>query len=159
MNTHLQARLEAMSQQELYDALYRDHLTGALNRRAFLACGFQTVAIVDMDSLKYLNDVLGHRIGDDYLSTLAGELRAEFGEDAVYRLGGDEFAVTGASATRLRGGLERVRTRFAGISYGISTNLTRADRNLMSDKKKREAAGLRAGRGESPPWAVERKTA
>jgi diguanylate cyclase (GGDEF)-like protein len=159
MNTHLRSRIDGMSSQEIYDALYRDQLTQALNRRAFLACGFQAVAIVDMDSLKYLNDVFGHRTGDEYLCQLAGELRAEFGAEVVYRLGGDEFAVTGADKRTLRTGLERVRARFQGLSYGVALNLTKADVDLRADKSRREAAGLRAGRGEMPPWAVEKKIA
>lgn len=152
MNTHLTERMSAMSQAELYDALYRDQLTRVLNRRAFLAIGFQAVAIVDMDSLKWLNDTHGHRTGDEFLARLGAELVHEFGDGQVYRLSGDEFAVTAPHKARLRAGLERVRARFPGLSYGAAYNLTKADKALMADKVRRETEGLRAGRGMAPPW-------
>lgn len=148
-----------MNKTELYDALYKDHLTGTLNRRAFQACGFQAVAIVDMDSLKWFNDTLGHRIGDDYLCQLAVALQTEFGADVVYRLGGDEFAVTGADKRTLRAGLERVRSLFPGLSYGVALNITKADLDLRADKARREASGVRALRGAMPPWMTEQKIA
>lgn len=141
-----------MSKAELYDALYRDPLTQVLNRRAFLATGFQAVAIVDMDSLKWLNDTHGHRTGDSYLARLGRELVQEFGDDHVFRIAGDEFAVTAPTKARLNAGLERVRGRFPGISYGVACNLTKADKALMVDKAQRESDGLRAARGEAPPW-------
>jgi diguanylate cyclase (GGDEF)-like protein len=141
-----------MSTAELYDALYRDPLTQVLNRRAFLAVGFQAVAIVDMDSLKWLNDTHGHRTGDAYLARLGRELVQEFGDAQVFRISGDEFAVTAPTKARLHAGLERVRSRFHGLSYGVANNLTKADKALMVDKARRETEGTRAGRGLPPPW-------
>lgn len=152
MNKFLLDRLQDMSEAELYDALYKDMMTGVLNRRAFSAVGFQAVAIVDMDSLKYLNDTYGHRIGDRYLSRLARELVRVFGTARVFRIAGDEFAVTGPSRAYLIRGLVKVRERFEGMSFGVACNLTKADRLLRLEKRHREAAGVRAARGEAPPW-------
>ena len=83
-----------------------DALTGLPNRSLFLESiaatgtwasrtgGTGTVAIVDLDHFKDLNDTLGHSIGDELLSTLAERLGAAVqAPDVVARLGGDEFGL------------------------------------------------------------------
>lgn len=82
----------------------RDSLTGLLNHAAFhdevsrtLASRrpeAQAVALVlfDLDYLKLLNDVHGHKAGDQALRAVADALRATTrAVDPVARLGGDEF--------------------------------------------------------------------
>jgi diguanylate cyclase (GGDEF)-like protein len=57
------------------------------------------VIVLDLDGFKYVNDTLGHSVGDDLLSRLATTLRAELREtDVIARLGGDEFGVIVAEA-------------------------------------------------------------
>lgn len=84
----------------------RDPLTGAFNRRAFLdLLEYElvrirrialplTLAYIDLDNFKAINDLLGHSVGDElltYMTTLMREnLRAI---DRVSRLGGDEFVI------------------------------------------------------------------
>ena len=52
------------------------------------------VMIIDMNKLKLINDVHGHRIGDEALRTLAAELKRMAGLGyLVARIGGDEFGV------------------------------------------------------------------
>lgn len=83
-----------------------DPLTGLPNRGMFDAqldlaislareLGRRTgVMIVDMNKLKLINDVHGHRIGDEALRVLAAELKKMAGPDCVVaRIGGDEFGV------------------------------------------------------------------
>jgi predicted signal transduction protein with EAL and GGDEF domain len=152
MNQQLLNKLRGMNEAELYSALYKDHLTGAYNRQAFEGVDFATVAIVDMDSLKYLNDTYGHDVGNNYLVELAAVLRNIFGDDNVYRLGGDEFAVTGNTATGIRRKLNKVRLLFPGFTAGIGMTIAEADDALLAAKEQRENCGQRATRGECPPW-------
>jgi diguanylate cyclase (GGDEF)-like protein len=86
--------------------LQRDPLTGLPNRAMFdaqldLAVSLAHdrarrtgVMIVDLNKLKLINDVHGHRIGDEALRALAAELKKMAGPDCmVARIGGDEFGV------------------------------------------------------------------
>jgi diguanylate cyclase (GGDEF)-like protein len=83
-------------------AAYHDSLTGLPNRRAFHQLGAALVndqvrpavvcVVVDLNSLKQINDTLGHAAGDRVLVTVAGRLATYAGDDLVARLGGDEFA-------------------------------------------------------------------
>jgi len=77
-----------------------DSLTGSLNRRgvekAIAAESEETLpwalAYVDLDRFKLVNDLFGHRAGDEVLKQVAGRTRALFKRDyAVGRIGGDEF--------------------------------------------------------------------
>ena len=82
-----------------------DPLTGVLNRRALIstlkrfldgqkAPGRVGVLFFDVDSLKEINDKLGHSHGDEVLRHLTRLVASELpGEAVLGRLGGDEFAV------------------------------------------------------------------
>jgi diguanylate cyclase (GGDEF)-like protein len=48
---------------------------------------------IDMDMLKYVNDVFGHHEGDVYINAVADLLRDVSPSAIVCRLGGDEFMV------------------------------------------------------------------
>ena len=90
----------------LQDEAYIDPLTGLLNRRAFdrdvrreLSRSMRhdrrfTVVLVDVDSLKRINDVEGYSAGDQVLRSLATALSDSLrAGDAAYRIGGDEFVL------------------------------------------------------------------
>jgi len=83
-----------------------DPLTSMLNSRAFHEQAPQilalcrragrpvTVACIDLDNFKTINDTLGHQAGDRLLKTVAGLLHAALRpSDVAARLGGDEFVV------------------------------------------------------------------
>lgn len=83
-----------------------DSLTGLANRRSFferlgneLARSRRTgaalsVALLDLNGFKTVNDTRGHRIGDDALIRVAGMLtRNTRTYDLVARFGGDEFTL------------------------------------------------------------------
>ena len=81
-----------------------DELTGVYNRFGFFkevrecirknAGRPAVLAFADMDHLKEVNDLFGHREGDIALSEVARILRQNFGSQAIIgRIGGDEFVV------------------------------------------------------------------
>ena len=76
-----------------------DSLTGLANRRAFNDAltrldGQGSLAIIDIDRFKRINDRFGHQAGDDAIRTIASVLRRVLGEGPlVARLGGEEFGV------------------------------------------------------------------
>jgi diguanylate cyclase (GGDEF)-like protein len=85
---------------------HTDYLTGAINSRYFYAIvqmeidRFQrykrpfTLAYLDLDDFKRVNDRFGHSTGDQVLRVVAHTIRNYLRKsDVVARLGGDEFAV------------------------------------------------------------------
>jgi len=156
-NDLLIRKLHDMTPDEVYDAIYTDCLTDVQNRRAFEADTEWThMAIVDMDSLKWLNDTSGHRTGDKYLKHLAGSLVQVFGANNVFRLAGDEFAVVNRRLApwTITDGMDHLHTYIPEFSYGLGRTLEEADAALRTDKAARELSGLRAPRGCRPPWSV-----
>lgn len=88
----------------LQRAAERDRLTGLFNRASFdrkLADAMQqastepvTVALLDLDGFKDINDTLGHLVGDRVLETIAAQLQLHASEGVfLARWGGDEFAM------------------------------------------------------------------
>jgi diguanylate cyclase (GGDEF)-like protein len=101
-----------------------DPLTGLLNRRGFLEVARRemarsrrngraiTVAMIDVDHFKEVNDRRGHEAGDHLLAGLGAALRASTRSvDACARVGGDEFAVLlpETDGTGVEGVLDRMR--------------------------------------------------
>lgn len=85
-------------------AAERDRLTGLYNRASFdkrLARAMRrageepvTIALLDLDGFKNVNDTLGHLVGDRVLETIAGQLQLRTATGVfLARWGGDEFAL------------------------------------------------------------------
>ena len=90
----------ATSEEELRRLATHDALTGVDNMRHFdavLSAGVAeggSLALLDLDHFKPINDELGHAAGDAALMTFTSLVRNELDPEAVFaRLGGDEFAV------------------------------------------------------------------
>ena len=103
-NQLLEAEVERLRVYKEY--AYTDVLTEVPNRRFYYERlgqevararrnGHQlSVALIDLDHFKALNDRAGHRAGDQVLKFFAQFLRANLRqEDVVSRLGGDEFTL------------------------------------------------------------------
>ena len=89
------ARAEAARLREQAD---RDFLTGLHNRRylarADVATGPVSLAVVDLDHFKPINDDFGHHVGDQVLVRVADLLVEHVrADDIVVRAGGEEFVV------------------------------------------------------------------
>ncbi len=115
------AALQTSTDALIYRA-FHDPLTELPNRAMFLSAfaralaedgrpGRVAILFLDVDRFKYLNDTLGHGVGDQLLSVFAQRLVTAAGEHMVARLGGDEFTVlvvgegAGAEAVRVAGEL------------------------------------------------------
>ena len=84
-----------------------DSLTGLMNKRRFeheldahlrrLSRSNQpagAVLFLDLDNLKYVNDSLGHSVGDELIRSVSSVLHTRLrSSDVMSRLGGDEFAI------------------------------------------------------------------
>ncbi|MFN8224315.1 MAG: GGDEF domain-containing protein [Gaiellales bacterium] len=102
-----------------------DGLTGLLNRRSasdglqplLAGEGTVSIALLDLDQFKSLNDTYGHDAGDRALRLFARILREEARpDDIVARWGGEEFlvALDGATSEQCKSMLERVQRLLAG---------------------------------------------
>lgn len=81
-----------------YAMAYRDDLTGLPGRRALMQYldginGTFSVAMVDIDHFKRINDRHGHDVGDQVLQLVAKRLASTTGGGKAYRYGGEEFTV------------------------------------------------------------------
>lgn len=153
------------SPQEREEMIYTDHLTGLPNKRAFDERETQAPVVVaaDVDSLKWVNDNMGHLAGDKLLQTVADALKKQRGV-MVYRRSGDEFAITAATEEAAENAMQaaaaelRAKTiRFGqdavspAITWGKGSTYAEADAKANEMKQERERAGKRAKAGTKPP--------
>ena len=137
----------ARKQAEKHVTWLADHdpLTGLVNRRRFqmdfdrvirLANRYQrrgALLFIDMDHFKYVNDSMGHQMGDLLLKTVAEEIHGLMRDtDIVARFGGDEFAVlmpeidrdaAVAVATKINARLKSLSIPSLDPSFRISTSI------------------------------------
>lgn len=162
-------KVQQMTPEEQYTAIYGHELTGLNNRRAFNEDlpNAEVVLSLDVDALKTVNDYLGQSTGDELLKTVANALHEV--SDNAYHISGDEFYMLGNNKEELiqqaqaaqeilktkgvaskKGSLEGIGFSFGVAEKGGEAGKVEADSAMKEDKKVREAAGTRAGRGELP---------
>lgn len=158
--------------------LITDPLTGLLNRAGFVAAAERlfaladrggmpvSVALIDLDGFKQVNDMQGHAAGDELLIKLGeawdGALRDS---EVVARLGGDEFGLVlpGAGPGDAAGALERLRAA-SPIDWSVGLvewrrgesldrAMAAADEELYRAKRRTHAAHRES---PAPALAVER---
>jgi diguanylate cyclase (GGDEF)-like protein len=118
--------------EEAEELASRDALTGLRNRswvesqieRRIAAGTALSVAIVDIDWFKRVNDEYGHIVGDELLQQFAKELKsASRSTDAIGRWGGDEFILL------LDSGLEEATAQIDRLSVWVCGNYDLKARN------------------------------
>ena len=135
--------------------LHEDPLTGLFNRRyvltrlAGLISGARrhgrplSVAMIDIDHFKRVNDAHGHEAGDAALVTTTIAMRDRMrAEDELGRLGGEEFLAllpdadadaAAVVAESLRASVENVRTRMDGLHLAVTVSIGWATWNGEED--------------------------
>ncbi|HEY32414.1 MAG TPA: sensor domain-containing diguanylate cyclase [Dehalococcoidia bacterium] len=116
-----------------------DELTGLYNRRALneiianeiKRCsrygGMFSLIILDIDTLKNINDTYGHLTGDEYLRHVGSIIKAAVrSTDQAFRYGGDEFAIllTQTTTDDATAVAERVRQQVASVTREINIPIT-----------------------------------
>ncbi|MBR3273249.1 MAG: diguanylate cyclase [Clostridia bacterium] len=114
-----------------------------------------SVALFDVNSLKEINDNLGHEYGDMVIVGAADAIAGAFGAQSTYRIGGDEFAVVkdgvedsemaavdraisefNAADTGVRLSLSKGASHYRpGVDAAFKDVFARADQAMYKDKK------------------------
>jgi len=165
-------------EEKLRESALRDDLTSLFNRRGFMTLADKLIesslrdnndlllVYVDFDNLKWINDTLGHTMGDQAIIETAELLKETFRlADVIGRLGGDEFVIlcTDNAAlnnekpilSRLSEHIEkanRITTRQYPLSLSIGVSrcdhlapcsidelLRRADQAMYENKEKKKS--------------------
>jgi diguanylate cyclase len=144
------SRLQAL--EELRIAADTDPLTGLANRRGLLRRATtlppgSSIAMLDLDEFKVLNDHEGHQAGDQALRSFASHLRALLPPDGIgARWGGEEFVVALPGVPIEEGAelLHKLHSNFvttSGIPTTFSGGLVGLRDNETSDEAIRRADG------------------
>jgi len=154
--------------EKLKEAVYKDELTHSYNRKwlndnylkngsdSFKSDG--TLAILDLNYFKIINDTYGHIVGDKVLIFIANQLRTS--KRNVVRYGGDEFIIIFDNTDqdtafkildsirekiitkKLKAGNDSFRVSFSIGTYEFEENdnlsniIALADKNMYADKTK-----------------------
>lgn len=163
----------------LHHRATHDPLTGLANRRQVMSVlreavsaqrgkpGHVAALFIDLDRLKYVNDALGHQIGDRLLMSTASRLaEAVRPNDHVARIGGDEFLVVcsqmpdAATALDLA---ERVRSALGGklrvkqldLEFSVSLGIALSDNDVLQQSDD-DAASLLINNSDTAMYEAKR---
>lgn len=135
--------------QDTFRMAFRDELTALPSRRALnenlAGLGrHYTLAMIDVDHFKKINDVHGHDTGDQVLKMVAAHLAQTGGGSSAYRYGGEEFAVLfpGKSTQDALPYLEGLRKNIADYKMAMRSG----DRAADGKAAKKNGGARRAGK-------------
>lgn len=133
---------ETEKKRQLQSEAFRDPLTNLYNRRYGVGLIEKLskngekfcLSLIDLDNLKYCNDVYGHSEGDAYIlqaTNLLGNVFCgigETGKDVLCRIGGDEFLLISGSLTEeeLDARLKSLRLELLNTSCDLDADFKRS---------------------------------
>lgn len=131
---------------ELEGVAGRDALTGLWNRHSIerrfndlFQLGYRTMAVIDLDHFKRINDRHGHAVGDSVLKVVASVL-AEDGESCAIRMGGEEFLLllrgpgSAERAERCRRALStRIAAAVPGLGHVVTASMGLVEHDLSGN--------------------------
>ncbi len=133
-----------------YHMAYEDGLTGlparrALNEALLRLAGQYTVAMVDIDHFKDINDRYGHDVGDQVLRMVAAKVGHVSGGGNAFRYGGEEFALifTGKTADDCWQDLETLRKTVEETTFMLRGRLRphhKPDKPAPKSSRRRQVA-------------------
>jgi diguanylate cyclase (GGDEF)-like protein len=157
-------------------ASHKDFLTNLYNRRYFFESGQLlyansvrknitiSVAMLDIDHFKHINDTYGHKTGDAVLQQIAWTLRKRFrSSDIVSRFGGEEFCILTSNMDpqhaykvfdEVREMIKQLGfsvnndTIHVTISIGVCTQLKRSLEEMINEADKMLFEAKRQGRDQ-----------
>ncbi|WP_420402488.1 diguanylate cyclase [Nisaea sp.] len=160
-NETLQSRVDERTREldeanrKLTELATQDPLTGLYNRRYLETCLDReidrarryehplSIAIMDIDHFKIVNDTHGHGVGDEVLQKIAAFLGSELrASDIVARVGGEEFClvlpespetIAHALLERLRLGISEIAFEADGQTFSITCSFGLAALDETSD--------------------------
>lgn len=135
--------------QDTYRMAFRDELTALPSRRAMneslAALGrHYTLAMVDVDHFKSINDIYGHDTGDQVLKMVATHLAQTGGGGSAFRYGGEEFALLfpGRNISAALPHLETLRKNIADYEMAVRSG----ERAVKTATGKKQGGGRRGGK-------------
>lgn len=128
------------------DRAERDPLTALFNRRGIehrfaelQSKGFRSMALIDLDRFKLVNDTLGHMAGDRVLRATALALEPD-GDTVAVRMGGEEFLLllrgkdVADRAERRRRGIEtRIRAYMPELKRPVTASMGFVEQSVDDD--------------------------
>jgi diguanylate cyclase (GGDEF)-like protein len=137
-----------------YSLAYQDELTGLESRRALNDALLRlkppySIAVVDIDHFKSINDTYGHDTGDQVLRLVASRIARVSGGGQSFRVGGEEFAIlfSGRMVLDVVDHLELLRMEIESSSFRVRTG---EDRRKSPRASERRSASQR--KRKTVPW-------
>ena len=144
----------------IYNRRYFEEIMGNLFNSSEINNKSFTLVMIDLDDFKLINDIYGHKVGDEFLKYFASALKANIRDvDMAVRYAGDEFILLLSNSNKYEAQrvIERIRESISNFPYenikldfssGICeyTNymnldkiVTNADNNMYKEKRSKKS--------------------
>ena len=145
-----------------YAMAYHDELTGLRSRRAYNDASVRveppyTLAAVDIDHFKSVNDTYGHDTGDEVLSLVAAKLAQVTGGGQAYRVGGEEFSILfpGKTVAEVLPDLENLRLEIEKSGFRLRGRDRRMTPRGSDRRTPQKKSSRRKPRSSTPPGYLQ----